>query len=187
MTFAQYKSLIQILCIVYRLNVEYNFFDGFICLTQNRILLLKHVCLCAFENVVCDFLYRWKDHFSSFIRTMSVFSIGKSLVFDSNAFLQKNIFISNLPGIICRPAILSIPYLLFLFYIPFLSARDHTSFYSHARNFFKYIVFTTFTIVLSQFCVHMFLLTKNLQPLATHGGWGQFLHNVGFVELYKPE
>lgn len=173
---------------VYRLNVEYNFFDGFICLTQNRNLLLKHVCLCISENVLCDFLYRWKDHFSSFIRTMSVFSFEKFQIYNLSFSLKKVNFIFNFTtGIICRPAILSIPYLLFLFYIPFLSARDHTSFYSHARNFFKYIIFTSFTIVLLQFCVHMFLLTKNLQPLATHGVWSQFIYDVGFVELYKPE
>lgn len=139
---------------------------------------MSYVTFYIVEKIIFPALFALCQYFHS--KKIQIYNLSFSL--------KKVNFIFNFTtGIICRPAILSIPYLLFLFYIPFLSARDHTSFYSHARNFFKYIIFTSFTIVLLQFCVHMFLLTENLQPLATHGVWSQFIYDVGFVELYKPE
>lgn len=90
-------------------------------------------------------------------------------------------------GIICRPAILCIPYVLFLFYVPFLPAQDHNTFYSHARSFFKCVIFTTLTILLSQVCVQIVLYANSLDSLASFGAWGIFLQNMGFVELHKLE
>lgn len=181
------------------------FFVWFLFFQHNfQKVFVKHVCeclrvyfrSCVSQNVLCDFLYRWKDNFSGFAHTMSVFWYKKFEIYSLAVFFGEkkiNIYFQSssfIVGLICRPAILSIPYLLFVFYIPFLPAQNHTTFYRHGRIFFKCVIFATFTIVLSQTCLHIVLFARNLKPLVSIGdgsGWGQFLQNIGFAELYKPE
>lgn len=103
--------------------------------------------------------------------------------------LQLIISILNylLSGLILRPAVLSIPYLLFLFYAPFLPAGKRKKMHSHSRYFFKFVSAVTAIIVLLQICLQITLFAKKLEHLTSMGVWGRFVQNIGIVELYKPE
>lgn len=98
-----------------------------------------------------------------------------------------SILIHLLLGLILRPAVLSIPYLLFLFYAPFLPSGKRKKMHGHSRGFFRCVSGVTAIIVLLQICLQITLFAKKLEDLTSMGVWGRFVQNIGIVELYKPE
>lgn len=90
-------------------------------------------------------------------------------------------------GVILRPAALSIPYLLFLFYAPFLPAGKRKKMHSHSRCFLKCVSGVAAIIVLLQIGLQITLFAKKLEHLTSMGVWGQFVQDIGIVELYKPK
>ncbi|XP_055298732.1 piezo-type mechanosensitive ion channel component-like isoform X4 [Sitodiplosis mosellana] len=89
--------------------------------------------------------------------------------------------------IVSRPTILSIPYLLFLFYAPYLPFSTKKPAHSHTRWFFKCVIGKSAIIVLVQIGLQLTLYAKDQNSLRSLVFFGQHLHNIGVTELYNAD
>lgn len=90
-------------------------------------------------------------------------------------------------GIVCRPAVLSIPYLILLFYAPFLPFAPKRLTSNDTKCFLKCSIVLSSLIVLLQACLQFALLANNMDTPQSLGTLGRHLQSIGLVELYNSE
>ncbi|XP_031619192.1 piezo-type mechanosensitive ion channel component-like isoform X2 [Contarinia nasturtii] len=88
--------------------------------------------------------------------------------------------------IISRPAVLSIPYLVFLLYAPFLPFTTRKLTHKRTRCFLKCVLATSTIISLMQIGIQLMLYFKGLELLSTMKPLGGHLQSIGLTELYIP-
>lgn len=90
-------------------------------------------------------------------------------------------------GLISRPAIISIPYLIYLFCAPFVSNGSKRTCRRRADGFYWCILMTSAVIILIEIALLILSYAKGVYSLKSLGAWGQFLENIGVTELYEKE
>lgn len=128
-----------VILLFYWFNFKYHSLYGFIFLTQNQNCSWN-TCVRVSQNVLCDFLHRWKNNFSGFIHTMLVFWLKKIKI--HSFFCEKNnfIFFSIQVSFVDRPFY---PFRICYFY-----------FTSH---FYRHKIIQLFTVMLEIFLNVWFL------------------------------
>lgn len=81
--------------------------------------------------------------------------------------------LSPFAGIICRPVALSIPYLLFLFYIPYVPLATTKTIRGHTGYYFKFVIAITTLIVLLQIAFQVVVVAEG----------SEFLKRCEFLEI----
>lgn len=90
-------------------------------------------------------------------------------------------------GLICRPAVISIPYLVLLFYAPFLKYDSTSNFYNRVKWFSKLIITATSINLVLQIILQILLWSNGVDSMDTFGFWGHFLQNIGLTELFDSK
>lgn len=86
-------------------------------------------------------------------------------------------------GILCRPVALSIPYLILLFYIPFVPVATSKTIRGHAGYFFKVAIAISTIIVLLQIAFQIVLFTKGQGFLQACEFLEILFRHIGMIEL----
>lgn len=95
------------------------------------------------------------------------------------------LFLSCFVGIICRPVALSIAYLLFLFYIPFVPLATTKTIRGHAGYYFKLVIAITSIIVLLQIAFQVVLLAEDSEFLKSCEFREMLFRHIGMIKVSK--
>lgn len=86
-------------------------------------------------------------------------------------------------GILCRPVALSIPYLIFLFYTPFVPVATARTIRGHTGYFYKLAIAITSIIILLQIAFQIVLLAEGSQFLKSCEFLELLFRHIGMIKL----
>lgn len=86
-------------------------------------------------------------------------------------------------GILCRPVALSIPYLILLFYIPFVPVATSKTIRGHTGYFFKIAIAISTIIVSLQIAFQIVLVTKGAEFLQACEFLQILFRHIGMIQL----
>lgn len=86
-------------------------------------------------------------------------------------------------GILCRPVGLSIPYLIFLFYTPFVPVATARTLRGHTAYFYKTAIAITSIILVSQIAFQIVLLAEGSQFLKSCEFLELLFRHIGMIKL----
>lgn len=153
----------------------------------------------------------WSKSFSRILLSINKDSVKKIRVFNTRATTQYSIswrfrassgsksrswqsFVFNIyesffffqifSGILCRPVALSIPYLILLFYSPFVPVATSRTIRGHTGYFLKAVIAITSLIILSQIAFQIFLVSIEGTEYFKSCEFLEILfRHIGFIKL----
>lgn len=86
-------------------------------------------------------------------------------------------------GIVCRPVALSIPYLIFLFYTPFVPLATSKTIRAHTGYYFKLVIAITSIVVLLQIAFQLVLVFEGSDFLKSCEFLEILFRHIGMIKL----